>query len=155
MKSEFAARLAVEMGYTDVYWYKEGIKGWKKAGLPLGTTIKFLKNKPPAGITPEALKQRLDSGEEVFLLDIRGETSRKKFGTIEGKTLHYPLFRLHRLYGELPRNKEIVIYDVRGQQAPVAMQYLLHVYFDPGKITWMTGGIDNWTSSGFPVVQEP
>ncbi len=150
-KSEFAARKALEMGYTNVYWYREGLQGWTGAGLPLNTTINILQKEEPAGISPQTLRQKLNGGEQVLLIDIRDKDSQKEFGAIPGKTLHYPFYRLHRLYKELPPNKKMVVYDISGKQAPVAIQYLLSVYFDPGNVTWLTGGIMNWKNSGYPV----
>jgi len=137
------------MGYIRIYWYREGLKGWEEAGLPTGKTIDLMQQEPVAGISPQELQEKLAGSEGVFLLDIRDDNSRAQFGAIPGKTLHYPLFRLHKLYSELPRNRNLVVYDIRGKQAPIAFQYLLTVHFDPAMITWLDGGVENWKKSGF------
>ena len=36
-----AKRAATELGYTDVYWYPEGVQGWKEAGLDLEPAREF------------------------------------------------------------------------------------------------------------------
>ncbi len=32
-----AKRALTELGYSHVYWYPEGVQGWKRAGQPLET----------------------------------------------------------------------------------------------------------------------
>ena len=86
-----------------------------------------------------------------MLVDIRDEMSREKFGVIDAPTLQYPLYRLHALHFELPKNRLLVFYDIRGKQAPNACRYLLAYFFDPDNITWLKGGIENWKTSGLPV----
>ena len=138
------------MGYQKVYWYKEGLKGWKKAGHPTSYTIKMLQD-PPKPIGPAVLKSMLDSGVKFFLVDIRDNTSRKKFGVIEGRSLHYPMYRLHSLYYEIPKTKQLVIYDIRGKQAPTAARYLLYQGYLRRNVTYLDGGIDAWKKAGFEV----
>ena len=36
------ARLAVANGYQNVYWMRDGIKGWKKAGYPTVDKLELL-----------------------------------------------------------------------------------------------------------------
>ena len=95
----------------------------------------------------------MQAGEKVLLVDIRDEASRDRFGAIDGPTLQYPLYRLHALHFELPKNRFLVFYDISGKQAPSACQYLLVYYFDPNNITWLKGGIEAWKNQGLPVKQ--
>ena len=150
MKSKFAASLAVEMGYQNVFWYKDGLKGWKKAGYPTSYTIKMLQD-PPKPIGPAVLKTMLDSKDTIFLVDIRDNTSKQKFGFIKGRTLDYPMYRLHSLYYEMPKTKQLVIYDIRGKQAPTAARYLLYQGYPSRNVTYLDGGIDAWKKAGFHI----
>lgn len=43
-----AKRALTELGYTDVYWYPEGVQGWKKAGRPVAAA----KEAPMPGFVP-------------------------------------------------------------------------------------------------------
>ena len=138
-----SARLAVEMGYENVYWYQEGLKGWKKNGNPTSFNMKLADNNVPP-IKPADLAQKLKDDKRTVLVDIRDKESIKKFGAIKGKTAHCPLFRIHFLYNELPKNRSLVIYDMKGLQAPKATRLLLMKGFDPEKITWLAGGIQAW-----------
>jgi rhodanese-related sulfurtransferase len=141
------------MGYQNVYWYREGLKGWKKAGHPARYTIKF-KSDPPPAIEPSALQKKILEKEKMFLVDIRDEMSISKFGRIDGPTLHYPLYRFHSLCWELPKKRLLVIFDIRGKQAPNAARYLLQKYFDRNRVTWLKGGIEAWTKLGLPMMRE-
>jgi rhodanese-related sulfurtransferase len=147
-----SARLAVEMGYENVYWYQEGIKGWKKSGNPTSFNLKLsTDNVPP--IKPADLALKIKDDKRIVLVDVRDEKSIEKFGEIKGNTVHCPLFRLHSLYQELPKNRFLVIYDIKGIQAPIATRLLLMKSFDPEKITWLAGGIQAWNQT-YPPAQE-
>jgi len=151
VKSQYAAGLAAELGYTDVYWYKEGIAGWKKAGYRTEKTIDVLDESKPVSIDAGNLMKKIESGEKLFLVDIRDDQSRAKNGIIQGTTLHYPLFRIHSLHWELPRNRLLVLYDVAEKQAPTASRYLAAEDFDRDKILYLKGGMAAWLESGLPL----
>ena len=140
------------MGYENVYWYQEGIKGWKKSGYPTSFNMKLSTNNVPP-IKPADLEQKLKDDKRVILVDIRDEKSIEKFGVIKGKTAHCPLYRLHFLYNELPKNRLLVVYDIKGLQAPTATRLLLMKGFDPAKITWLAGGIQAWNRT-YPPAKE-
>ncbi|KPJ78431.1 MAG: hypothetical protein AMJ54_03550 [Deltaproteobacteria bacterium SG8_13] len=140
------------MGYRNVYWYRDGLAGWKKAGLPTGRNVQFSHKAPPP-MAPQKVWAKIQSGERILLIDIRDDLSRKKFGVIDGPTLHYPLYRLHALHFELPKNRLLVFYDIRGKQAPNACRYLLSYFFDPNNITWLEGGVEAWKNQGLQVKQ--
>lgn len=148
MKSKIASDIAIKMGHQNVYWYREGIKGWKKAGYDTQYNLELPKEPLPP-IEPSELFQRLQNKEEIILIDIRDEATRKKLGKISGVTIHLPLYRLHNLYRELPRNKLLVVYDSKGQQSSTACRYLFIRHFD--KVTWLKGGIEAWSQEKLPV----
>lgn len=41
-----ATRRAGALGYTNLYWYRDGVDGWEQAGLPLKPATPEPKNKP-------------------------------------------------------------------------------------------------------------
>ncbi len=142
------------MGYAKVYWYRDGIKGWKKAGNTLKVKLPFLNEKSTTGIDPKELNKLLSTDKNAILVDIRGEASIKKFGRIGAVTIDYPIYRLNKLMSELPKHKFLVLYDIRGKQAPIAAKYLKHFIFKPERVRHLNGGIESWKKAGFDVVME-
>jgi rhodanese-related sulfurtransferase len=148
MKSKNAVNIAVKMGHQNVYWYREGLKGWKKAGYTTQYNLQ-LPEEPLPPKAPSELFKMLQNKEEIILVDIRDEATRKQQGKISGVTIHLPLYRLHNLYRELPKNKLLVVYDSRGQQSSTACRYLFKRHFD--RVTWLKGGIKAWTQDKLPL----
>ncbi len=147
-----AAGQAAAMGYRDVYWYKNGIAGWKKThNFVESSDYSYATRKIPAPLTAAALRRKLKSDQRYILVDIRDETSRGKLGSIEGPTLRFPVYRLHMDYNGLPEDKILVLYDIRAKQAPAAIRYLLkkRVYFI--NLTYLEGGISTWKEQGLPM----
>jgi len=155
VKSKQAAGVAVELGYTNVYWYKDGMKGWTKAGNPLKIKLPFLNEPCFSGIDVQKLNKMLATDGETILVDIRGEPSKKKFGRIDAFTIDYPVYRLNKLISELPKYKTLVLYDIRGKQAPMATRYLKHFIFKPDRVYYLKGGVESWKKAGYSVVMEP
>lgn len=148
MKSKISAETAIKMGYKNVYWYREGIEGWKKAGYNTQYNLALPKGPLPPK-EPSELFQQLQNKEDIILVDIRDEATQKKLGKISGVTIHLPLYRLHNLYRELPKNKLLVIYDSKGLQSSTACRYLYQRHFD--KVTWLKGGLEAWVQEKLPV----
>lgn len=93
-------------------------------------------------ITPQQLKQRLDAGEEMLILDVRdlGEYS---IAHIDGARL-VPLDALPGRLTSLAdwRNRPVVIYCHRGERSMRAMEILKDHGFTELKI--LDGGINSW-----------
>ena len=121
-----AAGQAVAMGYQNVYWYEEGLTGWKKGhNLLESLNFNYAQRKLPDPIEPAVLQEKLASDPLYVLVDIRDDISRKKDGIIDGPSEELPLYRFHTDYDQLPDDKILVIYDIRAKQAPAAIRYLL------------------------------
>jgi rhodanese-related sulfurtransferase len=147
-----AAGQAVAMGYNNVYWYKEGLAGWKKGhNLLESLNFKYAHRKLPEPIEPRALAEKLRSNPRYLLVDIRDTKSRQKDGLIDGPTEVLPLFRFHTDYEQLPDDKILVIYDIRTKQAPAAIRYLLEKKYYFINLTYLKGGISAWKAEGLPV----
>ncbi len=147
-----AAGRAVDMGYRDVYWYKNGIAGWKKThNFVESSDYAYATRKIPAPLSAGELRQKLNTDERYILVDIRDETSRKKWGAIDGPTLQFPVYRLHMDFNGLPEDKILVLYDIRARQAPSAIRYLLKKRFYFINLTYLKGGITAWKEAGLPV----
>lgn len=147
-----AAGQAVAMGYNNVYWYKDGLAGWKKGhNLLQSLNFKYAHRKLPEPIEPGMLAEKLRSDPRYLLVDIRDTKSRQKGGRIDGPTEVLPLFRFHTDYEQLPDDKILVVYDIRAKQAPAAIRYLLEKKYYFINLTYLKGGISAWKAEGLPV----
>ena len=99
-------------------------------------------------ITPKELKERLDKGDQVVLLDVR-EPWEHSLAKIEGSTL-IPLGTLPQSMDKLDRGAEIVAYCHHGMRSADATQFLLQQGFPVVKN--LVGGIDAWSVQVDPAV---
>ncbi len=75
------------------------------------------------GISPMALKERLDAGEEIFLLDVR--TPQEVAEAALPGAVNIPLGELRRRVDEVPRDKPVVTFckiSLRGYEAALVLQ---------------------------------
>ncbi|MEQ1758052.1 MAG: molybdopterin-synthase adenylyltransferase MoeB [Vicinamibacterales bacterium] len=91
-------------------------------------------------ITSTRLKQRLDAGDKLFILDVR-EPNEYQINRIAGSTL-IPLGELPRRYQELPKDQEIILQCKMGGRSQKALDFLRTVGF--GKMKNLKGGILDW-----------
>jgi adenylyltransferase/sulfurtransferase len=91
-------------------------------------------------ITVEELKQRLDRGEDVFVLDVRNPEE-IQICRLAGSTV-IPLPQLPQRYGELDRNREIIVHCKSGMRSQKAIQFLRQQGFT--QLKNLTGGILAW-----------
>jgi adenylyltransferase/sulfurtransferase len=90
--------------------------------------------------TVDELKRRLDSGEKLFILDVRNPEE-YQICRIPGSTL-IPLPQLPQRFKELDRNQEIVIHCKSGMRSLKAQQFLREQGFNKTKN--LKGGILAW-----------
>jgi adenylyltransferase/sulfurtransferase len=91
-------------------------------------------------ITPVELKQRMDKGDDLFVLDVR-EPNEYQINKIAGSTL-IPLGELPRRYQELPKDREIITQCKMGGRSQKALEFLRTVGFT--KVKNLKGGILEW-----------
>ena len=97
----------------------------------------------------ESVASRLDAGEDIFLLDVRNPDELEEHGMIAG-AVNIPIDQLEARLSEVPRDKEIVTYCMRGGRASTAADILREAgYTEPIEY----GGITAWKEAGKPVVQ--
>jgi len=100
-------------------------------------------------IRVEALKQRLDAGEDLFLLDVRDEYE-YEISNIGGILI--PLPELSKRVNELDANKNIVTVCKMGPRGAKAAQVLHKAGFTH---VWnLTGGIHAWSDRVDHAVQK-
>ena len=92
-------------------------------------------------ITVRELKDRMDKGDKVFLLDVR-EPHEYSLAKIEGSVL-IPLGELPTSLEKLDQDAEIVALCKMGMRSADAVMFLLQQGF--GNVKNLVGGIDAWS----------
>jgi adenylyltransferase/sulfurtransferase len=95
---------------------------------------------PVPEIQAEELKQRLDTGENLFLLDVRNEDEYET-SNIGGHLI--PLPELPKRVNELDANQKIIVLCKMGPRGAKAVQLLHLAGFT--KVWNLTGGIHAWS----------
>ena len=94
------------------------------------------------------LKERLDKGDDLFILDVR-ESWEFEMGKIEGSTL-IPLGELTVSLDQLDTEAEIICLCHHGMRSADATGYLLQNGFP--NVKNLEGGIDAWSALVDPSV---
>ena len=100
-------------------------------------------------IQAEELKQRLDAGDNVFLLDVR-EEHEYEISNIGGHLI--PLGELTKRMHELDASKEIIALCKMGPRGDKAVEVLRRAGFD--KVRNLKGGIRAWSERVDPKVRK-
>jgi len=90
-------------------------------------------------MTPEELKQRLDAGDDLFVLDVR-EPHEYQICNIGGHLI--PLNELPKRVGELDASREIVVHCKMGGRSAKAVDFLKQSGFT--RVHNLAGGINAW-----------
>ena len=102
----------------------------------------------PKEITPREVKQRLDAGDDLLLIDVR-EPGEVQVASIEDAQV-YPLSQARDWIDQLPRDREIIVFCHHGSRsAQVTMALMQRGYTD---VLNMAGGIDQWSQQVDPSV---
>lgn len=99
-------------------------------------------------ITPERLKERIDNGEDVFILDVRSEDDFEEWH-IERENVeivNYPYFQLldgipHDLLTDLPNDRKITVLCAKGGSSEMAAEILEADGFD---VNHLERGMKGW-----------
>jgi len=127
--------LAVANGYKNVYWMRDGIKGWKKAGYATGGNPELLedliavnKNDFAALIITEGDARKLNN---CTFVDFRDETKFKKDHIKGGNHVDYSNMFSKPMMEELNKsNSLIIIHDVPAVAGVIATTLKLMDYPD-------------------------
>ncbi|MGH9710657.1 MAG: ThiF family adenylyltransferase, partial [Candidatus Acidiferrales bacterium] len=98
-------------------------------------------------ITPKQLKQRLDRGDDLYILDVR-EPHEYQICNLNGHLI--PLGELPKRVGELDSSREIVAHCRSGKRSAEAVEFLTKAGFR--KIWNLKGGILAWSDEVDPSV---
>ena len=100
-------------------------------------------------ITATELKQRLDRGDDIQLIDVR-EPNEYEIARIPGTTL-IPLGQVTNRIGEIDANRETVVHCKMGGRSAKAIEALKRAGF-AGRLLNLKGGITAWSNEVDPSV---
>jgi rhodanese-related sulfurtransferase len=144
-----AAEKAIELGYENVYAFREGLPAWVDAGYPT-VTISKLPDLPLESISTAELAASL--GDANFtLVDINLKDDAKKFWINHPQRVHIPLNELHLQLDKLDKTHRIAVICLKGKRSLTAVLYLKSKGFDD--VVIVDGGIQKWVLEGRPVKQ--
>ncbi|MBI2148243.1 rhodanese-like domain-containing protein [Candidatus Woesearchaeota archaeon] len=92
-------------------------------------------------ILPKELKKKLDSNEDLFLLDVRNPNEHEIAKLQNSKLI--PLNELKSKLHEIPKDKEIIVYCHHGNRSREALKILKENGFH--NVKSLVGGIDVWS----------
>jgi hydroxyacylglutathione hydrolase len=138
--SEAHLRLA-RVGIEDARGHlKDGIVGWKQAGLPLAVTPQ---------ISAQDLRRRLQA-DQSNVLDVRREPEWQA-GHIE-EAAWWPLDNFKVAAPEIDRDAPVAVHCKSGYRSMIACSLLQRAGFR--NVTNVVGGFDAWLLAGLPVERE-
>lgn len=99
-------------------------------------------------IEPAELKQRLDRGDALAVLDVR-EPEEIRIAAIPG-TVHIPMNDIPARLAELDRDAEWVVMCHHGMRSAQIAMYLARMGF--ARVANLSGGIEEWSLTVDPSV---
>jgi membrane protein DedA with SNARE-associated domain/rhodanese-related sulfurtransferase len=112
---------------------------------------KFLRKLKIARITPEELKEKIDAGEDVLVVDVRHSLDfDANPETIPG-ALHIDAADLEEAFEVIPRDREIVLFCACPNEVTAARLALLLRSKGITRIRPLSEGYEGWRSRGFPL----
>jgi rhodanese-related sulfurtransferase len=139
--------LAAELGYSNVYGFREGLPGWIKAGYETVTVEKLPKLEVSA-ITAIEMKQMMDDGVDFVMVDVRKGINDDQFWIAYKNKYVTSLDDLQNVAAEVPTDRKIVIVDLVGKRSNTAGRYLIMKGFSD--VIKLSGGIEKWMKDGLP-----
>ena len=100
-------------------------------------------------ITPAELKQRLDKGDDIQIVDVR-EDNEVAIGRIPN-SIHIPLGQILGRMNEIDQDRETVVHCKMGGRSARAIEALQRSGFQ-GKLVNLKGGILRWSDEVDPSV---
>jgi rhodanese-related sulfurtransferase len=115
---------------------------------------RFLDGLRMARITPEELNQKIESGEQVTILDLRHPLDfLPQPYTIPG-AIRMPMEQLQERHAEIPRDREIVVYCTCPNEASSAMTAIKLRHYGITRVRPLEGGYYAWRDRGFRLDSE-
>ncbi len=98
-------------------------------------------------IDSESLQQRIASGEDILLVDVRTPAEIAQ-GAIPD-ALHLPMHLIPIRISELPKERDVVLYCRSGARSYQVCAYMMQQGYD--RVLNLRGGIIAWARHGYPI----
>lgn len=138
-----STRTLISFGFSNVKNFKEGVLGWESKGYPVitGEEVTY-KN-----IDVDKLKLKIDDQEDILVIDVRDEAEFNK-EHIKGAT-YISFENILSKKEELPKEKEIIIYDKAGYRSKLITESLVKDGFL--SVTNLLDGFKKWKEKDYPM----
>jgi len=147
-KSKKSATRAMEIGYTNVYVFAEGMPVWEELGYPFYKSADYEKPIETAKMKPADLKALMaDKPDTVQLVDVRDPEEFDE-GHIPG-AINCPLKDFALQSGILDKRKKVIVYCNAGGRSYKAYRKLMRLgYSDIGQTLFA-----DWKEAGMMVAR--
>ena len=115
----------------------------------------FLRSVKTARVAPEELKKMLDSGQKVFIVDLRHPLDYLPDPRVLPGALRVSPDALMERSGEIPRDRDIVLYCTCPSEATAAKTAMRLRQVGVRRVRPLLGGFDRWKKLGFPLEDYP
>jgi membrane protein DedA with SNARE-associated domain/rhodanese-related sulfurtransferase len=112
---------------------------------------RFLRQHRMAKISVDELKQRLDAGEPVTVVDVRHPLTLELDPEVIPGALNFTLEEIEHRHHEIPRDRDIVLYCSCPNEVSSARTALLLKKKGVHRVRPLEGGLDAWRERKFPV----
>ncbi len=124
-----------------------GYKYWQRQRL--------LRELRMARITVDELRQKLDAGEEVVILDLRSTAALEEDSALIPGAIHMRMEDLELRQLEIPRDQDVIVYCSCPNEASSARVALRLQRKGFTRVRPLLGGIDAWREQNYPMDLRP
>lgn len=111
----------------------------------------ILKELAAARLEPEELKRQLDSGEQVFIVDLRHPLELLPDPYTLPGALHFSPDSLTARHLEIPRDRDVVLFCTCPSEATAAKTAMMLHKLGIERVRPLRGGYDEWKRLGYPL----
>jgi membrane protein DedA with SNARE-associated domain/rhodanese-related sulfurtransferase len=112
---------------------------------------KFLRHLRMANISVDELKQRMDAGEVLSVVDVRHPLALELDPDIIPGAINFTIEEIEHRHHEIPRDRDIVLYCTCPNEVSSARTAFLLKKKGIHRVRPLVGGLDAWRERKFPV----
>lgn len=120
-----------------------GFKLWQRHSL--------LRELRMARITTDELRQKLDAGENLVILDLRSSAALQEDPLLIQGAIHVSVDDIEKRHHEIPRDRDIIVYCSCPNEVTSARVALLLQRQGFTRVRPLLGGIDAWREQNYPM----
>lgn len=116
---------------------------------------KFLRYLRMAKISVEELKQRMDAGEAISVVDVRHPLALDLDPETIPGAINFTMEEIEHRHHEIPRDRDIVLYCTCPNEVSSARTAFLLKKKGIHRVRPLVGGLDAWRERKFPIARRP